>query len=177
MRVQCPPEEPTDAGAPTDADAQKSADQPASPAEEERTPEEGGYGLDRTFCRHAWALLKVMFPSLGSFSVFQLVVLLIFSGSEQYVVYWVGIIPSRYYQVLGDKDWNAFGTLTAECLGLVLVISFVKGSRIYISTILYVTWRQLVDRFLHRRYFTGINYYLLNVMDSRIDNPVGATQP
>ena len=146
---------------------------PPSEPEDSADPEPDGhqYGLDATFCRRARSLLAVMFPSCGAFSVFLLAALTVACGAEQYVVYWVGIIPSRYYQVLGDKDLDAFGTLTSECLGLVLVISFVKGTRIFLSTVLYVNWRQLIDRALHRRYFAGINYYLLNVLDQRIDNP------
>ena len=150
-------------------------DAPSEPseAEPEPEPEPAGhrYGLDGVFCRRAGALLAFMFPSCGSLSVFLMLALLVACGAEQYVVYWVGVIPSRYYKVLGDKDRDTFGTLTAECLGLMLVISFVKGARIYLSTVLYVSWRQLIDRALHRRYFSGINYYLLNVLDQRIDNP------
>ncbi|KAF0312783.1 ATP-binding cassette sub-family D member 4 [Amphibalanus amphitrite] len=152
-------------------------DDPSPPSEPEDADSDGPepasrrYGLDATFCRRARVLLGVMFPSCGAYTVFLLMALMVACGAEQYVVYWVGIIPSRYYQVLGDKDLDAFGVLTSECLGLVLVISFVKGTRIFLSTVLYVNWRQLIDRALHRRYFAGINYYLLNVLDQRIDNP------
>ena len=139
----------------------------------ETDPEPAGhrYGLDAAFCRRARMLITLMFPSCGAFSVFLLAALAVACGAEQYVVYYVGIIPSRYYQVLGDKDQDAFKVLTSECLGLVLVVSFVKGTRIFLSTVLYVNWRQLIDRALHKRYFTGVNYYLLNVLDQRIDNP------
>ena len=162
---------PADSGSSSGGGDSSAPSEPEDSASDGPEPAGHRYGLDVTFWRRARVLLAVMFPSCGAFSVFLLAALLVTCGAEQYIVYWVGIIPSRYYQVLGDKDLDAFGELTSECLGLVLVISFVKGTRIFLSTVLYVNWRQLIDRALHRRYFAGINYYLLNVLDQRIDNP------
>ncbi|XP_076043148.1 lysosomal cobalamin transporter ABCD4-like isoform X2 [Oratosquilla oratoria] len=46
-----------------------------------------------------------------------------------------------------------------------------KSIKPYISNVLYVAWRQLLNRAVHRLYFSGINYYSLNVLDCKLDNP------
>ncbi|KAM9290727.1 lysosomal cobalamin transporter ABCD4 isoform 2-T2 [Morus bassanus] len=48
---------------------------------------------------------------------------------EQLVIYQVGIIPSQYYEVLGNKDFSGFKTLTAVALTLIVVNSMVRQAR------------------------------------------------
>lgn len=45
---------------------------------------------------------------------------------EQLVIYQVGLIPSQYYGVLGNKDLSGFKTLTAIALVLIVVNSTVR---------------------------------------------------
>lgn len=51
------------------------------------------------------------------------------SPPEQLVIYQVGIIPSRYYEVLGSKDFSGFKTLTAVALTLIVANSTVRQAR------------------------------------------------
>lgn len=48
---------------------------------------------------------------------------------EQLVIYQVGVIPSQYYEVLGNKDFSGFKTLTAVALTLIVVNSTVRQAR------------------------------------------------
>lgn len=48
------------------------------------------------------------------------------SPPEQLVIYQVGVIPSQYYGVLGNKDFSGFKTLTAVAVTLIIVNSTVR---------------------------------------------------
>lgn len=48
---------------------------------------------------------------------------------EQLVIYQVGVIPSQYYEVLGNKDFSGFKTLTAVALTLIVVNSTVRRTQ------------------------------------------------
>ncbi len=41
----------------------------------------------------------------------------------------------------------------------------------YVCSVLYVTWREYITKFLHKLYLRDINYFQLNVLDNTIDNP------
>ena len=46
--------------------------------------------------------------------------------AEQFIIYQVGLVPSKYYKVLGDKNLNAFKKTTIYSLLLVCAIAFVS---------------------------------------------------
>jgi len=48
--------------------------------------------------------------------------------SEQFIVYQVGLIPSKYFSVLGNKDSTGFKQLTVVALLTILAIAFVSLS-------------------------------------------------
>ena len=50
---------------------------------------------------------------------------------EQYVIFQVGMIPSKYYKVLGDKDLTEFRNLT-------LIASLIIISMAFVSILCYV---------------------------------------
>ena len=91
--------------------------------------------------------------------------------ADEVVGYAVGLIPSGFYLVLGEKDLNGFIHQLVKSLGIILAIVIVKSIKNYVSQVLNLTWRQLLTRAVHRLYYTGINYYELNVFDKFIDNP------
>lgn len=45
--------------------------------------------------------------------------------SEQVIIYNVGLIPSKFYKCLGDKDRDAFQALMLHAIGLVMAVAFV----------------------------------------------------
>ncbi|CAG0891579.1 unnamed protein product [Cyprideis torosa] len=112
------------------------------------------YGFNILFLKRFALILKLMFP-------------------EEYLAYNVGLIPSRFYEVLGNKDRASFPAVTALSFALVIIQTFARSTKTYALGTLYVTWRQLVVRSIHTIYFKGINFYKLNVLCTSIDNPTG----
>ena len=91
--------------------------------------------------------------------------------AEEFIIYAVGLIPSQFYQVLGDKDWPGFVDKTLKSIGIILAIAVVKSIKSYTALVLNLTWRQVLTRAIHRLYYAGIHYYQLNVLDKYVDNP------
>jgi ATP-binding cassette, subfamily D (ALD), member 4 len=94
-----------------------------------------------------------------------------FLVAEEFIIYAVGLIPSQFYQVLGEKNLPGFVEKTLKSVGIIIAIAVVKALKTYISQILNLSWRQLLTRAVHRLYYTGIHYYQLNVLDKFVDNP------
>lgn len=95
----------------------------------------------------------------------------LFYHIEEFIIYGVGLIPSQFYQVLGDKNWPGFVTKTLESVGIIVAIAVVKSTKSYVVQILNLVWRQLITRAAHHLYFTGIHYYQLNAFCKQVDNP------
>uniref|UniRef100_A0A803V979 ATP binding cassette subfamily D member 4 n=1 Tax=Ficedula albicollis TaxID=59894 RepID=A0A803V979_FICAL len=93
------------------------------------------------------------------------------SPPEQLVIYQVGVIPSQYYEVLGNKDFSGFKTLTAVAVTLIIVNSTLKSFDQFICNMMYVNWRKSLTEYLHSCYFQGQIYYSLHVLREDIDNP------
>ncbi|KAF4017641.1 hypothetical protein G4228_009262 [Cervus hanglu yarkandensis] len=90
---------------------------------------------------------------------------------EQLVIYRVGLIPSQYFGVLGNKDLNGFKTLTFLSVVLIVLNSMLKSFDQFTCNLLYVSWRKDLTEHLHRLYFRGRVYYTLNVLRDDVDNP------
>jgi len=90
--------------------------------------------------------------------------------TEQMLMYNTGLIPSRFYEALLDRNKADFTSILISSspiiLGSVLANSAVK----YDSRVLYVKWRYLLDRKLHSGYFKQRAYYKLNVLQDKLDN-------
>lgn len=46
--------------------------------------------------------------------------------SEQFVIYYVGLLPSEFYRVFGEKDWDGFKRHTVYSIILIVSIAFVS---------------------------------------------------
>uniref|UniRef100_A0A8C4T0G6 ATP-binding cassette, sub-family D (ALD), member 4 n=1 Tax=Erpetoichthys calabaricus TaxID=27687 RepID=A0A8C4T0G6_ERPCA len=90
---------------------------------------------------------------------------------KQMIIYQVGIIPSKFYGVLADKDFTGFKNLTLLAVLLIFMNSTLKSMDQYISNLMYVSWRKSLTQCLHRHYFQDRVYYILNVLHKDIDNP------
>lgn len=123
------------------------------------------------FFRRFYRICKFLFPELFSLTAILFAFLLVLSLFEQYLIYNVGIISSKYYKVLGDKDLHGFWMATISSVLFIMAEAFVKSTSTYTSNILQVSWRQLLTRAIHRQYFKRINYYRFNVLDDQLDNP------
>ncbi|XP_057881835.1 lysosomal cobalamin transporter ABCD4 isoform X3 [Melospiza georgiana] len=89
--------------------------------------ERAGSRLDGLFLRRFLRLLAVLFPGWPSPSVLMFLTLLGVALLEQLVIYQVGVIPSQYYEVLGNKDFSGFKALTAVAVTLIIVNSTVRA--------------------------------------------------
>ncbi|NWS69717.1 ABCD4 protein, partial [Crotophaga sulcirostris] len=116
--------------------------------------------LDQLFLRRFLRLLAVLFPRWPSPSTLMFLTLL-----------GVGVIPSRYYEVLGSKDFSGFKAVTAVALTLIVVSSTLKSFNQFICNMMYVSWRKSLTEYLHKCYFQGQVYYSLHVLREDIDNP------
>ncbi|XP_064005609.1 lysosomal cobalamin transporter ABCD4 isoform X4 [Pogoniulus pusillus] len=130
-----------------------------------------GPRLDRLFLRRFLRLQAVIFPEWPSPSALMFLTLLCVALLEQLIIYQVGVIPSQYYEVLGNKDFSGFKTLTAIALTLIVVNSTLKSFDQFICNMMYVTWRKSLTEYLHSCYFQGQVYYNLHVLREDIDNP------
>ncbi|XP_014665221.1 PREDICTED: ATP-binding cassette sub-family D member 4-like isoform X2 [Priapulus caudatus] len=129
------------------------------------------FSFDTVFLGRFLRLQKVMFPGVTSITVLLFIFLLTILLLQEVVTYSVGLLPSRFYKVLGEKDMPGFKTELIFATILICAIAFIKSTGQYTSSLLYVTWRKFVCNRLHRIYFQDSNYYKLNVLDNTIDNP------
>ncbi|XP_023039595.1 ATP-binding cassette sub-family D member 4 isoform X5 [Piliocolobus tephrosceles] len=79
--------------------------------------------LDLQFLQRFLQILKVLFPSWSSQNALMFLTLLCLTLLEQLVIYQVGLIPSQYYGVLGNKDLEGFKTLTFLAVMLIVLNS------------------------------------------------------
>ncbi|XP_009210216.1 ATP-binding cassette sub-family D member 4 isoform X1 [Papio anubis] len=127
--------------------------------------------LDLQFLQRFLQILKVLFPSWSSQNALMFLTLLCLTLLEQLVIYQVGLIPSQYYGVLGNKDLEGFKTLTFLAVMLIVLNSTLKSFDQFTCNLLYVSWRKDLTEHLHCLYFRGRVYYTLNVLRDDIDNP------
>ncbi|XP_013772980.1 ATP-binding cassette sub-family D member 4-like [Limulus polyphemus] len=127
------------------------------------------YSFDLQFLRRLFKLITYLFQRKVVHFLFLF--LLFLALVEEFVVYRVGLITSEYYKTLGEKNWAGFWLHTVKAVSLIFAISFVKSSREYTASVLYVSWRQLLTQELQKLYFAGFNYYKINVVNCHLDNP------
>uniref|UniRef100_A0A5S6R5V2 ABC transporter domain-containing protein n=1 Tax=Trichuris muris TaxID=70415 RepID=A0A5S6R5V2_TRIMR len=126
-----------------------------------------------SFLRRFWLLVKIMFPNMLSCTVLLATLVLLLGGLDQVATYYVGVMPSEFYQVLGGRDHDGFRTTLAKSFGLVVAKAILLTSITYATSILYINWRQLITQRLHSLYFNKHAFYDLNNLFSlkKIDNP------
>ncbi|KAL4601632.1 ATP-binding cassette sub-family D member 4-like, partial [Arapaima gigas] len=90
---------------------------------------------------------------------------------EQLIIYQVGVIPSKFYEVLAGKDLEGFKKLLFFAGVLIILNSTLKSLDQYICSLMYVSWRRSLTEWLHTAYFQGRVYYTLNVLREDLDNP------
>ncbi|XP_061467713.1 lysosomal cobalamin transporter ABCD4 isoform X4 [Rhineura floridana] len=127
--------------------------------------------LDRQFLQRFLKIQAILFPACSSKNTLMFLTLLIVALLEQLVIYQVGLIPSQYYRVLGNKDFHGFQTVTAVALIFIILISMLKSFDQFICSLMYVSWRKTLTEYLHGYYFQGQVYYTLNILHEKIDNP------
>ncbi|XP_064456301.1 lysosomal cobalamin transporter ABCD4-like [Ornithodoros turicata] len=121
------------------------------------------------FFRRFWVLCGVVLKQRNALVL--LLGLLIIAIVYEVNAYYVGIISSKYYVVLGARDWNGFWSATAQSVGIILAIAVVRALRTYVSNLAGVQWRMILTEDLHRLYFSSRTHYTVNVLEDWVDNP------
>uniref|UniRef100_A0A6J0TPU4 Lysosomal cobalamin transporter ABCD4 isoform X1 n=3 Tax=Pogona vitticeps TaxID=103695 RepID=A0A6J0TPU4_9SAUR len=127
--------------------------------------------LDQQFLRRFLKIQTILFPTCTSQNALMFLTLLAVTLLEQLVIYHVGLIPSQYYGVLGNKDLYGFQKVTIFALMLIVLNSMLKSFDQFICNLMYVSWRKTLTEYLHGYYFQGQVYYTLNILHEEIDNP------
>ncbi|GFU09517.1 ATP-binding cassette sub-family D member 4 [Nephila pilipes] len=131
-------------------------------------PETHGFGIFTL--RRIGQIFKIIFSK--GICVLFLVLICLMALLEQYLVYNVGVIPSGFYKVLGDKNFKEFWFQVFKAMLLILAICFVLSCKTYILNVFYVTSRETLTDRLHILYFTQNKFYILNTMKYDFtDNP------
>ncbi|XP_076151398.1 lysosomal cobalamin transporter ABCD4 isoform X1 [Alosa pseudoharengus] len=127
--------------------------------------------LDLKCLQRFCSIQRILFPCWSSQNVHMFVTLLGVTLLEQLVIYQVGVIPSQFYNVLSEKNFETFKSLALFAILLILMNSSLKSLDQYICNRLYVNWRNSLTECLHKEYFHGRVYYTLNVLRKDVDNP------
>lgn len=132
------------------------------------TKSDHGFGIYTIQC--LWQLLKIIFSK--GISVTFLVLICLMALLEQYLIYNIGILPSGFYKVLGDKNFNAFWIQVLKSILMILAICSVMGCKTYVINVFYVASREILTDKLHILYFNNNRFYHLNTVKySSTDNP------
>ncbi|XP_015910314.1 lysosomal cobalamin transporter ABCD4 [Parasteatoda tepidariorum] len=115
-------------------------------------------------------ILKIIFSA--HLNIWLLVLICLFALLEQYLVYNVGIIPSGFYKVLGEKDLNGFWLQVLKASLIIIAICFVISCKKYIINVFYVSSREVLTDKLHSMYFNKNIFYIMNTFKYDFtDNP------
>ncbi|KAK8780177.1 hypothetical protein V5799_018486 [Amblyomma americanum] len=126
-------------------------------------------GFNTLLVRRFATLCSLLFK--GKKAVLLLAGLMFVVVTYEFISYQVGLISSRYYRVLQDKDLHGFWIQTALALSLVFAISMTRALRTFLASTAGVHWRKLITADLHGLYFSGKNHYDVNVVEGgKLDN-------
>ncbi|KAG0410430.1 hypothetical protein HPB47_012449 [Ixodes persulcatus] len=132
-------------------------------------PQMQNVGFDLNFARRFWALCRIVLRKRNA--VLLLLGLLVLAICYEFVAYQVGLISSKYYVVLGEKDLHGFWMQTLMAVGLIFAISKMRALRTFVANTAGVQWRRILTEDLQGLYFSAKNHYTLNVLETTLDNP------
>lgn len=130
------------------------------------------YAFDRIFLRRFRKCLSVIFPHLFCDSTLLLSVLLGLAISQQLVIFNVGILPSNFMEVLGNKSESEMKSLVIKAFILIIGIAIFISASNAVSGYLYIHWRQMLTTYLQRNYMrNSMHYFITNgLTETRLDN-------
>ena len=131
---------------------------------------EARYSLGLLFLKRFYRCNKILFPRVFCKSTTLFALLLVASLCQEFIIYHVGLIPSKFYKVLGSKDSKAFRPLIFTALYFIVAIALANSAVKYISGTLYVQWRDALTSSLHSKYFFKETFFHINTSDGKLDN-------
>ncbi|GJJ77348.1 ATP-binding cassette, subfamily D (ALD), member 4 [Entomortierella parvispora] len=129
------------------------------------------YKLDSLFFKRFIRILEVLFANRSM--VFWLYIsMILFCCLNEGIVYYVGLIPSRYYKVLVDKEKSAFFQLLGTSLFTVFLAGFGKSGIFLLGSLLAMEGRKTLTLYFHRIYLRPKLFYRITMMhEEDVDNP------
>ncbi|GMS81069.1 hypothetical protein PENTCL1PPCAC_3244, partial [Pristionchus entomophagus] len=142
------------------------------PPEKKQQPDMGKLALDFLFLKRLLSLFKVLFPlHRRSQTLWLVLIVLATHVIDQVATYFVGTLPSEFYEVLSRKAQDDYKMLLAQALLIVFCKSLTLAGIRAVTSILSLKCRQICDFALHRLYFKRQAFFKLNTMSDNIDNP------
>ncbi|XP_068082838.1 lysosomal cobalamin transporter ABCD4 [Anabrus simplex] len=92
------------------------------------------------------------------------------ANEEQFLIYSVGLIPSKFYDILGNKKFEFFHKELMASILYALAIAVVKGIRWFVQQQLYISCRRLLCGHLHQIYFIRNNFYHMSESSGKFNN-------
>jgi ABC-type uncharacterized transport system fused permease/ATPase subunit len=110
-----------------------------------------------------------------SHPLFLILLITINEVGLQFIIYFVGLIPSHFYDELGKspdkRDFPAFRWLIVRSFAYVALNALLISLSTFLSSILYIKWRTRLVVYLHSVYFTQQRYYhVLNTTQQNQNN-------
>ena len=133
------------------------------------------FRINIKFVKHAWELLKIMFPKFLCLSTFLFVFLLIVVTSLELLVYQVGLLSGKFYESLSTRNFPKFRDLAILSVFMIIGNAFLKSLSDFVSSLLQITWRKYLTLFLNEKYFSNKNFYYLQMQTKRIYGPLAAS--
>lgn len=121
------------------------------------------YGFDLIFIRRIKHFLKRLFGT-GAEVPLSLILVLLFSALYEFIGYHVGLITSKYYEIILNRDKQAFGIEVIKSLLLIFAIAAAKSAQSYSASSAYICVRSTTCHLLHALYFAGTAFYDINVL-------------
>ncbi|XP_023721862.1 ATP-binding cassette sub-family D member 4 isoform X3 [Cryptotermes secundus] len=115
-------------------------------------------------------LNQVIFSKTNQISLALFCFLLPVLFLEQCAVYYIGLVPSQFYNVIGQNDVRSFYGVLILAVSLIFAVAVVKGVRWFVQQQLKVGWCRCLYHFLHRMYFMHAHYYKLCMHGHKVHN-------
>ncbi|KAG0208103.1 hypothetical protein BGX28_000859 [Mortierella sp. GBA30] len=129
------------------------------------------YLLDGVFLKRLRRILCILFERRSKVT-WLFVGMTLFCCLNEWVVYYVGTIPSRYYKVLGEKDSSAFLRLLFVSLSTVFMAGLGKSVLFLLSNLLALEARRTLTVHFHKIYIQPKLFYRILMMhEDEVDNP------
>ncbi|KNC52309.1 uncharacterized protein AMSG_11639 [Thecamonas trahens ATCC 50062] len=108
------------------------------------------------------SLLKLAASTRTSVSVALILALLAVSILEQVAVYYVGLLPSRFYSVLSSHNHDAFVALLWRSLVLTIIVALLNSLAALLASLIALGTRSALSGMLQSQYLASRAYYGLS---------------
>ncbi|KAI3387472.1 hypothetical protein SNEBB_005920 [Seison nebaliae] len=123
-------------------------------------------GFSFLFIQRCYFLLKLIIRNDIIISLLFLLLLGVGIG-KQLIINRIGLLPSKFYGVLTQRNQTEFYSILKETPFLVIGVSGINALNIFSSTFLYIKLREFLVRYSSERYFHNRQFYYLWLMNRK----------